>query len=155
MKSSKEASLKEIRDKFVPRGPANMTPFFAERAIGALIYDVEGREIIDFSGGIGVMNVGHSHPKVVAAIRDQAEKFTHTCFMVVMYEGYVRLAEKLCRLVPGEFSKMAIFANCGAEAVENAVKVARHYTKRHAVIAFANAFQSTDILRQKHGAVQA
>lgn len=76
------------------------------------------------------MNVGHSHPKVVSAIRDQAEKFIHTCFMVVMYEGYVRLAERLCRLVRGEFSNLAIFANCGAEAVENAVKVARHYTKK-------------------------
>ncbi len=140
MKSSREASLKEIRDKFVPRGPSNSTPFFAQRALGAVIYDVEGREIIDFAGGIGVMNVGHSHPKVVAAIREQAEKFTHTCFQVVMYDGYVRLAEKLCRLVPGEFSKMAIFANSGAEAVENAVKVARHYTKRQGIIAFANAF---------------
>ena len=146
MKSSKEASLKEIRDKFVPRGPSNSTPFFAERALGAIIYDVEGREIIDFAGGIGVMNVGHSHPKVVAAIRDQAEKFTHTCFQVVMYDGYVRLAEKLCRLVPGEFSKMAIFANSGAEAVENAVKVARHYTKRQGVIAFANAFHGRTYL---------
>jgi 4-aminobutyrate aminotransferase/(S)-3-amino-2-methylpropionate transaminase len=140
MKSSREASLKEIRDKFVPRGPSNSTPFFAQRALGAVIYDVEGREIIDFAGGIGVMNVGHSHPKVVAAIREQAEKFTHTCFQVVMYDGYVRLAEKLCRVVPGEFSKMAIFANSGAEAVENAVKVARHYTKRQGIIAFANAF---------------
>ncbi|MGC9964763.1 MAG: 4-aminobutyrate--2-oxoglutarate transaminase [Syntrophobacteraceae bacterium] len=146
MKSSKEASLKEIRDKFVPRGPSNSTPFFAERALGAIIYDVEGREIIDFAGGIGVMNVGHSHPKVVAAIREQAEKFTHTCFQVVMYDGYVRLAEKLCRLVPGEFSKMAIFANSGAEAVENAVKVARHYTKRQGVIAFANAFHGRTYL---------
>lgn len=146
MESSREAILKDIRDKFIPRGSANLTPFFVERAIGAVIYDVEGRELIDFSGGIGVMNVGHSHPKVVAAIKDQAEKFTHTCFMVVMYEGYVRLAEKLCRLVPGEFSKLAIFANCGAEAVENAVKVARHYTKRHAVITFANAFHGRTYL---------
>jgi 4-aminobutyrate aminotransferase/(S)-3-amino-2-methylpropionate transaminase len=146
MKSSREASLKEIRDKFVPRGPSNSTPFFAERALGAVIYDVEGREIIDFAGGIGVMNVGHSHPKVVAAIREQAEKFTHTCFQVVMYDGYVRLAEKLCGLVPGEFSKMAIFANSGAEAVENAVKVARHHTKRQAVITFANAFHGRTYL---------
>jgi 4-aminobutyrate aminotransferase/(S)-3-amino-2-methylpropionate transaminase len=146
MKSSREEGLKEIRDKFVPRGSSNSTPFFAQRAIGAIIYDVEGREIIDFAGGIGVMNVGHSHPKVVAAIKEQAEKFTHTCFQVVMYDGYVRLAEKLCRLVPGDFSKMAIFANSGAEAVENAVKVARHYTKRQGVIAFANAFHGRTYL---------
>jgi 4-aminobutyrate aminotransferase/(S)-3-amino-2-methylpropionate transaminase len=123
-----------------------LTPFFAKSAVGALIYDVEGREIIDFAGGIGVMNVGHSHPKVVAAIKDQAEKFTHTCFMVVMYEGYVRLAEKLCRLVPGDFSKMAIFANSGAEAVENAVKVARHFTKRHSLITFTDAFHGRTYL---------
>ncbi len=140
MKNFEDASLKDLRDKFVPRGPASSTPFFAKGAKGALIYDVDGREIIDFSGGIGVMNVGHSHPKVVEAIKEQAEKFTHTCFMVVMYEGYGRLAEKLCRMVPGDFSKMAIFASRGAEAVENAVKVARHFTKRHSVITFANAF---------------
>jgi 4-aminobutyrate aminotransferase/(S)-3-amino-2-methylpropionate transaminase len=123
-----------------------LTPFFAKSAVGALVFDVEGRELIDFSGGIGVMNVGHSHPKVVAAIKDQAEKFTHTCFMIVMYEGYVRLAEKLCKIVPGDFPKMAIFANCGAEAVENAVKVARHFTKRHSVITFANAFHGRTYL---------
>jgi 4-aminobutyrate aminotransferase/(S)-3-amino-2-methylpropionate transaminase len=146
MKSSREGIFKDIRDKFVPKGLANSTPLFAERAIGAVIYDVEGREIIDLAGGIGVMNVGHSHPKVVAAIRDQAEKFTHTCFGIVMYEGYVRLAEKLCALVPGEFTKMAIFGNCGAEAVENAVKMARHYTKRDAVIAFDNAFHGRTYL---------
>ncbi len=146
MKSFEDASLKDLRDKFVPRGPASLTPFFAKSAKGALIYDVNGREIIDFSGGIGVMNVGHSHPKVVAAIKEQAEKFTHTCFMVVMYEGYVRLAEKLCRLAPGEFPKTAIFANSGAEAVENAVKVARHFTKRHSVITFANAFHGRTYL---------
>lgn len=140
MKSSLEGSLKDIRDKFVPRGVSNSTPFLAQKAIGAVIYDVDGREIIDFAGGIGVMNVGHSHPKVVAAIKRQAEKFTHTCFMVVQYEGYVRLAERLCGIVPGQFSKMAVFANSGAEAVENAIKIARHYTKRQGIIAFNNAF---------------
>ncbi|MGO9686952.1 MAG: 4-aminobutyrate--2-oxoglutarate transaminase [Syntrophobacteraceae bacterium] len=146
MKDSQGGTLSDLRYKFVPRGPTSSTPFFAKSATGALIYDVEGREIIDFSGGIGVMNVGHSHPKVVKAIKDQAEKFTHTCFQIVMYEGYVRLAEKLSRLVPGEFPKMAVFANSGAEAVENAVKVARHYTKRHSVITFANAFHGRTYL---------
>ena len=85
-----------------------------EKAKGAIVYDVDGRELIDFAGGIGVMNVGHSHPKVVAAIKDQAEKFTHTCFHIVMYEPYVKLAEKLCGLTPGSFPKMAVFANSGA-----------------------------------------
>lgn len=144
--SQTSSRLKELRDGVVPKGPFNVTPFFAQSARGALIYDVEGRELIDFAGGIGVMNVGHSHPRVVAAIREQAEKFTHTCFHIVMYEGYVKLAEKLCGLVPGSFPKMAMFANSGAEAVENAVKVARHYTKRSAVITFANAFHGRTYL---------
>lgn len=134
------ADLKKLRDTYVPQGPVNLTPFFAKTAKGAVVYDAEGREIIDFAGGIGVMNVGHSHPKVVAAIKEQAEKFTHTCFHVMMYEEYIKLAEKVCGLVPGDFPKMAIFANSGAEAVENAIKVARHYTKRAGVITFQNAF---------------
>ena len=138
--STSSKQLAELRANFVPQGPFNVTPYFAGRARGAVVYDVDGRELIDFAGGIGVMNVGHSHPKVVAAIKDQAEKFTHTCFHIVMYEPYVRLAERLCGLTPGAFPKMAVFANSGAEAVENAVKVARHYTKRQAVICFENAF---------------
>ncbi len=140
------ANLKEVRETFVPQGPSNVTPFFAKSAKGAVIYDVEGRELIDFAGGIGVMNVGHSHPKVVAAIKDQAEKFTHTCFHIVMYEGYVRLAEKLCGIVPGSFPKMAVFTNSGAEAVENAIKVARHHTKRPGIIAFENSFHGRTYL---------
>ena len=139
------ANLKEVQT-FVPQGPSNVTPFFAKSAKGAVIYDVEGRELIDFAGGIGVMNVGHSHPKVVAAIKDQAEKFTHTCFHIVMYEGYVRLAEKLCGIVPGSFPKMAVFTNSGAEAVENAIKVARHYTKRPGIITFENSFHGRTYL---------
>lgn len=138
--------LNELRARVVPRGPFHVTPYFASRASGAVIYDVEGREYIDFAGGIGVMNVGHSHPKVVEAIKDQAEKFTHTCFHVLMYEPYVELAERLCGLTPGDFAKMALFANSGAEAVENAVKVARHYTKRQALIAFEHAFHGRTLL---------
>jgi 4-aminobutyrate aminotransferase/(S)-3-amino-2-methylpropionate transaminase len=141
MTNSKSSELlADLRASFVPQGPFNVTPYFADTAKGALVYDVEGRELIDFAGGIGVMNVGHSHPKVVAAIKDQAERFTHTCFHIVMYEPYVKLAERLCGLTPGDFPKMAVFANSGAEAVENSVKVARHYTKRPAVICFDNAF---------------
>lgn len=141
MTNSKSSELlADLRASFVPQGPFNVTPYFADTAKGALVYDVEGRELIDFAGGIGVMNVGHSHPKVVAAIKDQAERFTHTCFHIVMYEPYVKLAERLCGLTPGEFPKMAVFANSGAEAVENSVKVARHYTKRPALICFDNAF---------------
>jgi 4-aminobutyrate aminotransferase/(S)-3-amino-2-methylpropionate transaminase len=101
---------------------------------------VEGNEFIDFAGGIGVMNVGHCHPKVVEAIKDQAEKLTHTCFMVLPYEPAVKLAQKLCAITPGDFPKTAIFVNSGAEAVENVVKIARYHTKKTGIIAFENAF---------------
>jgi 4-aminobutyrate aminotransferase/(S)-3-amino-2-methylpropionate transaminase len=114
--------------------------------VGARLYDVEGREYIDFAGGIAVMNVGHSHPKVVAAIQEQARKLTHTCFMVLPYEPAVLLAEKLAQAVPGRFPKSAVFVNSGAEAVENAVKVARYHSKRQAVIAFENAFHGRTLL---------
>ena len=144
--TSKSEYLSKLRGRIVPKGAFNTTPFFVEKAYGAAVYDVEGREFIDFAGGIGVMNVGHSHPKVVAAIKDQAEKFTHTCFHVMMYEPYVELADRLCGLTPGSFPKMAMFANSGAEAVENAVKVSRHYTKRPAVIAFEHAFHGRTLL---------
>lgn len=141
MSSSKSSALlADLRANFVPQGPVNITPYFVEKARGAMVYDVDGRELIDFAGGIGVMNVGHSHPKVVAAIKDQAEKFTHTCFHIMMYEPYLKLAKKLCTLTPGSFPKMALFANSGAEAVENAIKISRHYTKRQAVICFENGF---------------
>jgi len=138
--------LRELRAKVIPQGQGSVTPYYVETAKGALIYDVEGREFIDFSGGIGVMNVGHSHPKVVEAIKDQAEKFTHTCFMVVPYGHLVELAEKLCSVTPGTFPKKALFINSGAEAVENAVKIARYYTKRSAVIAFENGFHGRTFL---------
>jgi 4-aminobutyrate aminotransferase/(S)-3-amino-2-methylpropionate transaminase len=111
-----------------------------------VVRDVEGREYIDFGGGIGVMNIGHCHPKVVAAIKAQAEKFHHTCFMVSPYAVAIQLAEKLCRITPGNFAKKAIFVNSGAEAVENAVKIARYYTKRPAVIVFENAYHGRTLL---------
>lgn len=140
------AQLTELRSRFVPQGPFNVTPYFTARAVGAVIYDVDGREFIDFAGGIGVMNVGHSNPRVIAAIKHQVEQYTHTCFHIVMYEPYIALAEKLCALTPGSFSKMAVFANSGAEAVENSIKVARHYTGRQAVIAFENGFHGRTYL---------
>ncbi len=142
----KHEELTELRLKAVSKGTSNLTPFFVEKAQGAVIYDVSGREFIDFVGGIGVMNVGHSHPKVVAAIKDQAEKYTHTCFQIVMYEPYLELAEKVCALTPGSFPKKALFANSGAEAVENAVKVARHYSKKSGIIAFEHGFHGRTLL---------
>jgi 4-aminobutyrate aminotransferase/(S)-3-amino-2-methylpropionate transaminase len=102
--------------------------------------DADGRELIDFAGGIGVNNVGHCHPKVVAAIKDQAEKFIHTCFHIAPYESYVELAARLNELAPGDFPKMTMFVNSGAEAVENAVKIARYATGRQAIISFENGF---------------
>jgi 4-aminobutyrate aminotransferase/(S)-3-amino-2-methylpropionate transaminase len=138
--------LGHLRNTYISAGHASTTHLYVESARGAVIRDVEGREYIDFAGGIAVMNVGHSHPKVVAAIRDQAEKFTHTCFMVNPYGSAVRLAEKLCRITPGDFPKKALFVNSGAEAVENAVKIARYYTKRPAVIVFENAYHGRTLL---------
>jgi 4-aminobutyrate aminotransferase / (S)-3-amino-2-methylpropionate transaminase / 5-aminovalerate transaminase len=138
--------LLEKRNLNVPQGPFNTTPAFIKEATGALMVDVDGRELIDFAGGIGVNNVGHCHPKVVAAIRDQAGKFIHTCFHVAMYEPYVELAERLNALAPGKDAKMTLFANSGAEAVENAVKVARYATKRPAIICFEGAFHGRTLL---------
>jgi 4-aminobutyrate aminotransferase/(S)-3-amino-2-methylpropionate transaminase len=143
---SKSEELTRTRSSRVPRGPFNGTPLFADRAQGAVIVDVEGKEFIDFAGGIGVLNVGHCHPTVAAAIKDQVDKFIHTCFHVVMYEPYIELAEKLCALTPGDFPKMTLLANSGAEAVENAVKAARYFTKRPAVICFENAFHGRTLL---------
>lgn len=139
-------ALLERRNRHIPQGPFNVTPAFIKEARGAVLIDVDGRELIDFAGGIGVMNVGHSHPKVVAALKDQAEKYTHTCFHVAMYEPYVALAERLNTLAPGDFDKMTLFANSGAEAVENAVKIARYATQRPAVICFENGFHGRTLL---------
>jgi 4-aminobutyrate aminotransferase/(S)-3-amino-2-methylpropionate transaminase len=143
---SSTEQLAQLRDRVVTAGHASATSLYVESARGAVIRDVEGREYIDFAGGIAVMNVGHSHPKVVAAIKDQAEKFTHTCFMVNPYESAVRLAEKLCHITPGDFPKRTLLVNSGAEAVENAVKIARYYTKRPAIIVFENAYHGRTLL---------
>lgn len=129
-----------LRNEHVPQGPFNVHPIFAESASGAKIIDVDGKEYLDFAGGIGVMNVGHSSEKIVAAIKDQADKFTHTCFHVVQYEAYVELARRLNQLAPGAFAKKSYFVNSGAEAVENCVKIARYATGRQGVITFENAF---------------
>jgi 4-aminobutyrate aminotransferase/(S)-3-amino-2-methylpropionate transaminase len=119
---------------------------YVDRAEGALIWDVEGKEYIDFAGGIGGMNVGHSHPKVVSAIKDQAERFTHTCLMVAPYESAVQLAEKLCKAAPGDEPKAVAYVTSGAEAVENAVKIARVYTGRTGVVTLANGYHGRTML---------
>jgi len=137
---SKNEQLLKMRNEHVPQGPFNTTTAFIQEARGAVMIDVDGREFIDFAGGIGVNNVGHCHPKVVAAIKDQADKYIHTCFHVALYESYVALAARLNELAPGEFPKMTMFANSGAEAVENAIKVVRYAKQRPAIICFENAF---------------
>jgi 4-aminobutyrate aminotransferase len=128
-----------------PRGVGVMAPFFAERAEGAELWDVEGRRYIDFAGGIAVMNVGHGHPKVKAALQAQLERFTHTCYQVVPYESYIALAEKLNALTPGTHAKKTAFFSTGAEAVENAVKIARYATGRSGVVAFGGAFHGRSL----------
>jgi 4-aminobutyrate aminotransferase / (S)-3-amino-2-methylpropionate transaminase / 5-aminovalerate transaminase len=138
--------LLRLRNEHIPQGAVNVAPVFIQKATGALLTDVEGNEYIDFAGGIGVNNVGHSHPKVVQAIKDQAEKFIHTCFHISMYDSYVELAKQLNEMAPGDSPKMTMFANSGAEAVENAVKIARYATGREAIICFENGFHGRTLL---------
>lgn len=144
--SVKNEDISNARFNVIPDGHSSVTTTYVDTARGALLRDIEGREYIDFVGGIGVMNVGHSHPKVVAALKDQAEKFTHTCFMILPYEPAVRTAEKLCGITPGDFPKKALLINSGAEAVENAVKIARYATGKTAIIAFENAYHGRTLL---------
>jgi len=132
--------ITNLRAGSLPKGMAAMAPFYAAKAKNAIITDVEGSDFIDFAAGIGVMNVGHCHSKVVAAIKEQAELFSHTCFGLFGYDTYVRLADKLNSLAPGDAPKRTFFINSGAEAVENAVKVARYTTGRKAIITFEDAF---------------
>ena len=134
------AELHARRQQAVPRGVSNSLAVYAERASNSELWDVEGRRYIDFVSGISVLNTGHVHPKVSQAIARQLEKFTHACFQVTPYESYVALAEKLNALAPGAGAKKTIFLTTGAEAVENAIKIARFHTKRSAVIAFSGGF---------------
>ena len=139
-------ALMERRKSAVSAGVLTATPIFVQEAHGALLTDVDGNTFIDFAGGIGVMNVGHTDARVVEGVKAQAEKLTHTCFAVNHYEPYVELAEKLNALVPGDFEKRSMFVNSGAEAVENAVKTARYYTGRDAILVFENAFHGRTLL---------
>lgn len=137
---SKAQALIQRKNNAVPRGIANSTGVFAEKASGAVITDVDGREFLDFYAGVGVLNVGHCPAPVVKAVKQQADKLLHSFFAIAMYEPYVELAEKMNELMPGSGPKKTMFANSGAEAVENAVKIARHATKRTGIIAFEAAF---------------
>ncbi|MEV8508391.1 4-aminobutyrate--2-oxoglutarate transaminase [Actinoplanes sp. NPDC051475] len=132
--------LHKRRTAAVARGVGSVIASYVESAGGGTLRDVDGREWIDFASGIAVTNVGNSAPAVVAAVREQVERFTHTCFMVAPYESYVAVCERLIALTPGEFDKRAALFNSGAEAVENAVKIARHATGRPAVVVFDHAY---------------
>ncbi len=137
---ARNTELHRRRAAAVARGVANSLSIYAQRARNAEIWDVEGRRYIDFASGIAVLNTGHLHPRVVAAVQAQLGQLTHTCFQVTPYEGYVALAERLNALAPGPTPKKSILFSTGAEAVENALKIARYHTRRSAVIAFSGAF---------------
>ena len=139
-------ALAQRSARSVARGVAQSIPVFVERAEGALIEDVDGNQLIDLAGGIGCLNVGHRAPGVTEALHKQVDRFLHTCFMVTPYESYVALAEKLNALAPGSAPKKTLLLSSGAEAVENAVKIARAYTKRPAVICFEDGFHGRTLL---------
>ena len=143
----KSKEIAQKRKKYVakPMG-GSLSPCYIKKGKGALVTDVDGNQFIDLTGGWGCLAVGHTHKKVVAAIQDQAEKYLHTDFTAIPYEPLVELAEKLVKLAPGKTPKSAAFFNCGAEAIENAVKIARAYTKRPAIVVFENAFHGRTLL---------
>ncbi|MDH4415583.1 MAG: 4-aminobutyrate--2-oxoglutarate transaminase [Rhizobium sp.] len=142
----KNAEISARKNDAISRGVGMTTQIYADKAENSEIWDVEGRRYIDFAGGIAVLNTGHRHPKVVQAVKNQLDRFTHTCHQVVPYENYVALAERLNKMVPGNFDKKTIFATTGAEAVENAIKIARCATGRSAVIAFTGGFHGRTFL---------
>ncbi|SMG50985.1 4-aminobutyrate--2-oxoglutarate transaminase [Paraburkholderia susongensis] len=144
--SQTNAELQSRKDAATPRGVGVMCDFYAARAENAELWDIEGHRFIDFAAGIAVCNTGHRHPKIVAAIRDQLDRFTHTAYQVVPYASYVELAEKINARAPGDYPKKTAFFTTGAEAVENAIKIARAATGRPGVIAFNGAFHGRTLL---------
>ena len=144
--SKTNETLMQRRVAAVPRGVGQIHPIFAESAKNATVTDVEGREFIDFAGGIAVLNTGHLHPKVIAAVEAQLKKLTHTCFQVLAYEPYVELCEKINARVPGDFDKKTLLVTTGSEAVENAVKIARAATGRAGIIAFTGGYHGRTMM---------
>lgn len=140
------AVLMARRSAAVARGVGQAHEIFVSRAANAELWDVEGRRYIDFAGGIAVLNTGHCHPEITAAVKAQADLYSHTCFQVVAYEPYVELAERLNALAPGQFAKKSVFLSTGAEAVENAVKIARAHTRRPGVIAFTGGYHGRTMM---------
>src|SRR5256885_7165867 len=142
----KSKALWARRTKAVPRGLSHGTPIYVMKAEAAWLEDVDGNRYLDFAGGIGCLNVGQRRHEVVDAIKDQLDRFLHTCVQVTPYEGYIRLAERMNEITPGKFPKKTLFVNSGAEAVENAVKIARSYTKRPSIIVFEDAFHGRTMM---------
>jgi 4-aminobutyrate aminotransferase/(S)-3-amino-2-methylpropionate transaminase len=140
------AQLQSLREHSVPRGVATMLPVFISRASNTEMWDVEGKRYIDFASGIAVLNTGHNHPQVVAAVQAQLESFSHTCFQVTPYEVYVTLADRLNKLLPGDDPKKTIFLSTGVEAVENAIKIARAHTGRPGIVSFAGGFHGRTMM---------
>jgi 4-aminobutyrate aminotransferase / (S)-3-amino-2-methylpropionate transaminase / 5-aminovalerate transaminase len=138
--------LLQLQSQYVPKGVSVQNRVVISHAEGARLWDVQGHEYLDFAGGIGVLNIGHSNPEIVKAVQEQAEKLFHTCVHVTLNEPYLRLVEQLCRIAPIAGEKKALLLNSGAEAVENAIKVAKSYTGRSAVIAFESAFHGRTTL---------
>ncbi len=133
-------NMTDRKNAAISRGVGMTTQIYADRAENAEIWDKDGNRYIDFAAGIAVVNTGHRHPRVIQAVKDQLDRFTHTCHQVVPYENYVALAERLNAALPGDFPKKTAFYTTGAEAVENAIKIARHYTGRPGIVAFAGGF---------------
>ncbi|HMH01181.1 MAG TPA: 4-aminobutyrate--2-oxoglutarate transaminase [Terriglobales bacterium] len=142
----KSKALADRRLQSVPRGLAHATPVYVAKAEDAVLEDVDGNRYIDFAGGIGCNNIGHRRPSVLSAIREQLDRFLHTCVQVTPYESYVRLAERMNELTPGKFPKKTLFVNSGAEGIENAVKIARAHTGRSGIIAFEDAFHGRTMM---------
>jgi 4-aminobutyrate aminotransferase len=144
-----QASNQDLHDRRLaatPRGIGVMANFFIDRALNSEVWDVEGNRYIDFAGGIAVLNTGHRHPKMIEAIESQLKRFTHTCYQVLPYESYVTLAERINQLTPGTHAKKTAFFSSGAEAAENAVKIARASTGRPGIIAFSGAFHGRTMM---------
>ncbi|BBO99622.1 4-aminobutyrate transaminase [Sulfuriferula nivalis] len=144
--SISNADLHQRRLAATPRGIGVMAGFYIDRALNAEVWDVEGKRYIDFAGGIAVLNTGHRHPRMVAAIAEQLQRFTHTCYQVLPYESYVTLAERINALTPGDYPKKSAFFSSGAEAVENAIKIARASTGRSGIIAFSGGFHGRTMM---------
>ena len=146
LKTETNAEWMERRTNAIPKGVGHACPIFAERAENSEVWDIEGTRYIDFAGGIAVMNTGHVHPKITAAVQKQTELFSHTAFQVMPYKPYIQLAERLNELAPGPSKKKTVFFTSGAEAVENSVKIARAYTGRTGVITFVGGYHGRSML---------